>query len=67
VVVIDARLAWFLYWHTQRDDYDEYLSTGKLGGHEYDITKMSKAERQAASLGGGGLMFDSDDGEFEFV
>ncbi|KAF8244873.1 hypothetical protein K440DRAFT_663178 [Wilcoxina mikolae CBS 423.85] len=49
-----------------RDGYDEHLPTGKLGGREYDITKMSKAEKQEASLGGGGLMFDSDD-ELEFV
>ncbi|KAF8536955.1 hypothetical protein BDD12DRAFT_807343 [Trichophaea hybrida] len=33
-----------------RDDYSEHLPTGKLGGREYDIMKMSKAEKQEAFL-----------------
>ncbi|KLO85125.1 uncharacterized protein Y057_4210 [Fusarium fujikuroi] len=43
-------------WNNLRDFKDNKGST-KLGGHEFDITRMSKAQRQQHSLSGGGDNF----------
>jgi len=59
----------------QMEDYLCYSNNGVIGGHQYDITKWTKAEKKRMALGSGGAFggridfFDSDEEgiEYDFV